>query len=559
MIPITVDQIDSVLVFTYPQIINGEFTEKGKICFYTNRPQSSLSIYGRNSIGNETGDPGPYAYTEYKSSNVDRLGPDYSFGLNFKHKTVYTNLHLSVQDHYSTDPAISEQAKHLNPEFLRGQMISPSLLMGAKILGGIHEMSLIHSTSKEFLYIKPWGSDLLYVRQLGQNIPTQSTFTHIGIKGTFKINKQWSIKYKTKTSSSSLDEAEAGFTPNFDWKMSNAYANIETIFQNNKIQNTYGLSFNRNSLKTNFKLKSNSFDYYNFYTSFRFNFIPTNKQVLGIYLTLIENDILLKSHITNYWQVNKSNLIFLNLSYSQRHIQEENSIWYWTENDYDFFEQQGVTYRLDNQFKNPQQFSTDINWSYQPLTSISVNFGAFYRILLNHYLEEQSYSYTDDGLDPSNIIIHTQQHGKIIGFQTSTKFRQSSTLRHKLYYQYQSAIAGDELLVNIWKSYPIHRLSYIIFFSPVKIFSLSAQVNVLSKSIWTNYEGLFEQSNGKYSETIDRILTIDVSLLKYFWNKKIFTSIVFRNLTNQNQILHPIGARFNLRWYVHLGLSLDLI
>ena len=114
MLPLSIDQIDSVEIISTPQIFMGEFVENGLIHFYTSRPKEGFSVKARNTIGNESGDPGPFQYTQYKSRNVDRLGPDYSFHLSLHHRNNFVRTSFSGQDHYSTDPAILDRKKIRN-------------------------------------------------------------------------------------------------------------------------------------------------------------------------------------------------------------------------------------------------------------------------------------------------------------------------------------------------------------------------------------------------------------------------------------------------------------
>ena len=68
MLPINITQIDSVEIISVPQIYNGIFTDYGLIHIHTKSISNGKAMTFFQSAGNETGDPGPYIYTKYKTS-----------------------------------------------------------------------------------------------------------------------------------------------------------------------------------------------------------------------------------------------------------------------------------------------------------------------------------------------------------------------------------------------------------------------------------------------------------------------------------------------------------
>ena len=97
MLPINITQIDSVEIFTAPQLHQGIFTDYGLIHIHTRNISKGKSFTLFQSAGNETGDPGSYKHTKYSSPNVERVGSGSSmnFDLNNNSRAVSISKKLA--------------------------------------------------------------------------------------------------------------------------------------------------------------------------------------------------------------------------------------------------------------------------------------------------------------------------------------------------------------------------------------------------------------------------------------------------------------------------------
>jgi hypothetical protein len=73
-IPVSIVQLDSVVIAEGPQLTDGRAAVLGTIDLYT-RLARGASIVADYQHGDETGDPGPYRYTARTTPNVEKLGP----------------------------------------------------------------------------------------------------------------------------------------------------------------------------------------------------------------------------------------------------------------------------------------------------------------------------------------------------------------------------------------------------------------------------------------------------------------------------------------------------
>lgn len=73
-LPLSPAEIDSVILERGPTAWRGGVSPGGVIRVVTRTPGRDVAAGGRFASGSETGDPGPYRYTDLRTDNVDRVG-----------------------------------------------------------------------------------------------------------------------------------------------------------------------------------------------------------------------------------------------------------------------------------------------------------------------------------------------------------------------------------------------------------------------------------------------------------------------------------------------------
>ena len=76
---------------------------------------------------------------------------------------------------------------------------------------------------------------------------------------------------------------------------------------------------------------------------------------------------------------------------------------------------------------------------------------------------------------------------------------------------------------------------------------------------WFDYRDIDLQTNGEYSSSPPAYTLLDLATEKWFWRRRVRTSLAVRNLLNDRVILHPIGATLDLGFYVQVELLLGPI
>ena len=106
MLPINISQIDSVEIFTAPQLHQGIFTDYGLIHIHTKNISKGKSFTLFQSAGNETGDPGPYINTIYATPNIEIVSAGSEITLDYNYDKSNIKTGINYQGYSLTDWAI---------------------------------------------------------------------------------------------------------------------------------------------------------------------------------------------------------------------------------------------------------------------------------------------------------------------------------------------------------------------------------------------------------------------------------------------------------------------
>lgn len=109
LLPVSLTQLDSVTVERGPAFVGGRVAMNGAIHLHTTRSlrgvQGSLSHYS----GNEVGDPGPFTFTERRAPNVDNSGPFHQGRLAWGSGGGYVDVALRRWTDNLTDPRLIDR------------------------------------------------------------------------------------------------------------------------------------------------------------------------------------------------------------------------------------------------------------------------------------------------------------------------------------------------------------------------------------------------------------------------------------------------------------------
>ncbi|MFC2139861.1 hypothetical protein ACFLR4_04290, partial [Bacteroidota bacterium] len=492
--------------------------------------------------------------------NIDQIGPYYWTSLNYGSR--YFNLRLGLKHHLHiySDPKINNRLKDYPWEFKEMRMTGVSLKIDTKIFGSNNSLFVGGTSTGDPLLFPGYGPDLLFFKPFGSEIPVESKFVHGGLKGNIKINSEINLEYTLKYSSSIMDRPSAQFEKIFDWEMNNYNGLIMIADNDPDSQTQISAGFNHIKMVTGYELEKDEF------TLFRIN-----GQIDGLrsekFVQLIYGGVVLGGTNTAYkigtnfhLMPNKNAEINANISYSSRLPEENNSLWYWVRNGYNFLDDHSMTYSIDGELNMSGEFTVDFSFQLNFDEIFKLTMGGFFRNFTDIYTERQQYLYLphSDSIAAATRVL-TSERGTIAGFNINAHYTPTSKIKQELYYRYTPHFGGSEILLDGMRSFPQHKIIYSFVYTPVPSLSLMTKFTYLSDTYWPEYEGINRDSNELYNHVLDGNVLLDIAIQKSFWYDKIFLNLYLKNMLGNVIIYYPVGAMFDMTLFMQVELRLDSI
>jgi hypothetical protein len=118
-------------------------------------------------------------------------------------------------------------------------------------------------------------------------------------------------------------------------------------------------------------------------------------------------------------------------------------------------------------------------------------------------------------------------------------------------YRYARPLSGDTAVRAAMRATPAHLLEGNLVSAVAQDVRLGAFLYVASSARWSNLRG-----GPATPVTLPAVSRLDVSAEKWFWRHRVRTQFLIRNLLNQSERHHPLGAELPLRAHLTFGLAL---
>lgn len=451
---------------------------------------------------------------------------------------------FKLEENFVTDPAIRKRITTLSSGNNKSYLKSGSLQLTFNLLNKPQQIFIGYSTQNTFFYFKPYGNE----------IPVNRILSHTGFSGGFDLSNKIELNYSLIMSRNDLGESVNNKDLKFDFGLNNYYGNIEGVYNSSLLNWSVGLTYNEYIGKSTTELTSAQMLFTEFYSSLSYLITENFNQSFGFMLKKLNNDVSLKAEFGSNWQLNYRQNLEFNFTFANSMFEEDLNFWSWVMRGYRSNIVELINFYEVGKKENSNKFSIDLTYNYI-YNDFKFEAGTSFRTDSDIYSDEQLFQYDKNNSSLySPVRLNYNTRASYLSLNAGVEFLLFERFKNKIFYNFSRVLNSTNGSSNYSEVQPLHNISYSIMFKPVDSFGIWARVRYISSTVWTEYKYIDIQSAEKYSHKIDPKLLLDLSIEKWFWNKKIWTNLLFRNIANNVERYHPIGTSLDLRFVFQLHL-----
>lgn len=541
--PLDIHQVDSIVI-SDSYLTADHVLLQNVVRFFTSRPLNpSVTAIGSASLGNEINDPGPFKYTSLNSPNIDRLGPDVSFGLTSQKSPFLIQGIINHKEHPLSDQNVLRRTELVHDK----NDHSPRIINTSSLL------NLEFSKKRNSLALQALRSHVHgfpFLNAYEQEAPLTTSFNDV-IMSMNTRNRITSIRSEFQWSSRNIQ-----VRPNDLF--------VDTVFYHQALR--HSLSFTSNHPSFMYALGYQFWSHHNT-RNLRIKPIERHQTAISFLQHLAYTGDRWSAHLSTNLMYQSTNLkpmieaqlslldiASLKIGYATeppiQSISDDLRTMSPRSKDFTGLSHIRLTSIENTPTKDLKRFTLQLN--VQPYQHTNHAIGA--KLIYNEdgkplaYLWNTITRFTSSGLVP-----------EIQGKTFSMVFWHKSTFLQKLHfsshYQRFVFLNGSTGFKTRTLEIPEHRAVNALIFSPTPSFSISILQLWQSKTFW-NLEHQRDKGSVPFSHKLTSPLDIRANIHKTLFNDRYYVALGFNNILNKPIIEHPIGAQSDMIFELRTGLQL---
>ncbi|MEX2600311.1 MAG: hypothetical protein WD355_01605 [Balneolaceae bacterium] len=562
--PVSLHQIEKVIVIHSPQIYQGHFTDRGLIHIITGRNHEGWIAEGRIMAGNEIHDPGPFEFTEIRTPNEERVGPDADLLLGYRRDGWFLHGSYSALVHRTTDTPVERRIKDMlftgPPEPL---FETPKASRKAVYVRGGH-----HGDAGSFSLQagQTHQRDILFLRPYGRDLPVEFQNRLLGAAGTVPLGEQSTLLLK-----SAWQEWNPGYAPNRE--------NLDLRFQAARWSHQFGWrrTAARRQVEIGTRLESTRatgafqqgqihesiWHYYHQWHEFIHSSLQTT---WDFQFSSDRNSRAVKSTFAALWQLKQNQRLHSSLSFSERLAAESQGLWFWAANGYTTLSDLEISYDSIQEIRSSSLLSASLEWQMETSETLSVQLGGYLRHHRGVLLSEQKYQIVrpHQWFEHNGVTLYPDGEATTTGIHARIQLKTGESLSYMLFIGGHRVLSGTAPMRSVLENIPAERLRITTSWKPVNGFELWSGLQAQSSAAWSDFEKADGESyrdqqglvEGRYQMKTGPRSNLEVGGRKSLWENRLRLSLFIKNLLNRPHVEYPIGAGNDLTFYIQLELNL---
>lgn len=556
ILPVTLSQIDSVVIIDSPGLYNGTFTEKGGIFLYSDSQQDGLQVESEIMMGNKSGDPGPFVYTEKATRNIERLGPIMHASISYAKSKFALEGSVKRFVHSVSDPL---QFQRLTPFEFGEPFRHPKIESNSFYLSGRYNSDKLEN---QIQFGTTTATDFLFTSLYGIEIPVDRRWGFISLDGSGNLSDQLTLAYDLTHSSNDLNEYPNKENAWLQWQqqVTSGQVSAKHSFQKGYLVAGASVDYYRlvdeangdESLSTNL---ARIFNQLEIQLSDRLRFISDLMAVKGDHGKAAP-----KIHGILKSRIHPDHILSLDLSYSQRFPGEDNSLWYWIA-EKGFGDDTLAAFRPEKMPERINFMQAKLGWKADVTEDLTFNTGISLNKNSDEYLSQYNLDQLEGDIYTGSYNFIPDLDATFLAIPLWINLEYSRRLRQTFRYTWRNQISGS---TNFSAMAPNHRFNTYLRWNPVDSFGIWSRFHFQSASTWKSADLLDQKEvriNSEQTVTYSSAFTPrfkwDAGIRKGLWDEKIVFKLDALNIFDRKFRNHPVAPRHAFTLFLRIGFTVD--
>ncbi len=534
-LPLSLSEVCTVQLHTLPVIIGGLIAAAGAIHLQTCPVTHGLSARGVLGVGNETGDPGPWRYTDFGGPNVDRTGPTIQGVIAGGGRNWHLRAQAILDEHHATDPRIRTRVRTLYVGekdariFLRAGRASFRL--------GTHTITGAAARTE----------DLRYSETLGLEAPVNHETAYVRANGTWR-----KMGYRLSGMQSNVLTRRNLGSVNVDFEQNALRAHLYGRFTGNRAQAEFGI---RGAY-----LRTIPFPVHNVQMLTLGSVYGQLDALLGRWVKLVTmGSFSIDGRAPGYSAFGSLGFlpadVRLTIAMNDRSYAGQHDLAYWLTQGYQPTSPGSLPVELQASDKREQVLSADLSWHRR--RDIELSFTGGFRRHRGYPL--LSYAAIYDSLTTGLKVATTARSiaGNTLRGEAELRMPLGHYVTAAVHAAYAYIMAGQHEYRAAWHQ---RVLAYAqVDFAPNPRFTLHARARYRGVSNWPDYSAAAQAAPEHYAFRMPAAVLVDLTAQKRLWGERLRLSATLRNLADHSHISHPAGSRTRLLFQIRIQYRFEAV
>lgn len=540
--PLDVGLIDSLVVFEGPVLCRGTFAGSGLVSIHTRREHAYGSAGASGALANETGDPGPFRYTDLDPPNIDRSGPVLSAFGAVSGRKWHARVAGKWDEHHVTDTRLLPRVRRLYKNYPPPR----------DFLGGRRADVKIESPAGEFTLTAEETrlEHFEFMPTVGSEVPLSLHWIRGGASGRERLYRAASFFFAGEYSLLRFGHYPSTPYLDLDWRERRGRVHGGVLIEAPLARfgagfSAYGTWARGERPMVESEIRGNAW----FFTMAA---QPMPNLGLSAWGRIAREDTrAIRSAVANVtWSPFRALSARIGLSTVELPAHETANFFFWTDRGLAAPSFPDMTPAVPTSRRLARRISGSGGLHWSPVAAVSLSATAtlagFSRFpLVKHAPElvrEVDIYLFDLVYFDVETMARPETSGRTHRLAFEAALRPFSSLTARLYYAYTVVHTRDEAFRVAWSAVPRHRGYASVTFAPFDRLSVHARISHESWSYWPDYQRVAGATNYFYTDRLPVLGLLDVAVTKRFWFDNVVASALVTNVLNRHFQRHPAGA-----------------